>query len=34
LKLRTGKDEDFLAAVRRVGMEPFQEAIYFPGNNL
>jgi sulfite reductase (NADPH) hemoprotein beta-component len=34
LKLRTSKDEDFLAAVRRVGMEPFQKAIYFAGDNL
>ncbi len=34
LKLRTGKDEDFLAAVRRIGMEPFQKAIYFAGDNL
>ena len=28
------KDEDFLAAVRRVGMEPFQKAIYYEGENL
>jgi sulfite reductase (NADPH) hemoprotein beta-component len=34
LKLRTSKDEDFLATVRRVGLEPFQKAIYFAGENL
>jgi sulfite reductase (NADPH) hemoprotein beta-component len=34
LKLRTSKDEDFLATVRRVGLEPFQKAIYFAGDNL
>jgi len=34
LKLRTGKAEDFLATIRRVGMVPFQEAIYFKGANL
>ncbi len=28
LKLRTSKDEDFLAAYRRVGMAPFKEALY------
>ncbi|MGH6819152.1 MAG: nitrite/sulfite reductase [Methylovirgula sp.] len=28
LKLRAGKDEDFLAAYRRVGMAPFKEALY------
>ena len=28
LKLRTGKDEDLLAAYRRVGMKPFKEALY------
>ena len=34
LKLRTSKDEDFLAVVRRVGLEPFQKAVYFAGDNL
>jgi sulfite reductase (NADPH) hemoprotein beta-component len=34
IKLRTSKEEDFLSAVRRIGMEPFQEAIYFTGANL
>jgi sulfite reductase (NADPH) hemoprotein beta-component len=34
LELRLSKDEDFLAAVRRVGMEPFQKAIYYEGENL
>jgi sulfite reductase (NADPH) hemoprotein beta-component len=28
LKIRTGKEEDFLAAYRRVGMAPFKEALY------
>ncbi len=28
LKVRAGKDEDFLAAYRRVGMAPFKEALY------
>jgi sulfite reductase (NADPH) hemoprotein beta-component len=28
LKIRTGKNEDFLAAYRRVGMAPFKEALY------
>jgi sulfite reductase (NADPH) hemoprotein beta-component len=28
LKLRTGSAEDFLAAYRRIGMEPFKEALY------
>jgi len=28
MKLRTSKDEDFLAAFRRVGIEPFQTALY------
>ncbi len=28
LKVRNGKDEDFLAAYRRVGMAPFKEALY------
>jgi sulfite reductase (NADPH) hemoprotein beta-component len=28
LRIRTGKDEDFLAAYRRVGMTPFKEALY------
>lgn len=28
LKLRTGKSEDFLSAVRRLGIEPFQVALY------
>src|SRR5579883_118026 len=28
LKVRTGKDEDFLSAYRRVGMAPFKEALY------
>ncbi len=28
LKIRTNKDEDFLAAYRRVGMAPFKEALY------
>ncbi len=28
LKIRTSKDEDFLAAYRRVGMTPFKEALY------
>jgi sulfite reductase (NADPH) hemoprotein beta-component len=28
LKIRTSKDEDFLAAYRRVGMAPFKEALY------
>jgi sulfite reductase (NADPH) hemoprotein beta-component len=34
LSLRANKDEDFLTAVRRVGMAPFQEALYFKGANL
>jgi len=34
LKLRTGKAEDFLSTFRRVGIEPFQEAVYFTGANL
>jgi sulfite reductase (NADPH) hemoprotein beta-component len=34
LRLRTDKTEDFIAAFRRVGMQPFQEAIYFTGANL
>ncbi len=28
LRVRTSKDEDFLAAYRRVGMAPFKEALY------
>lgn len=28
LKVRTSRDEDFLAAFRRVGMAPFKEALY------
>jgi sulfite reductase (NADPH) hemoprotein beta-component len=28
LELRTGSAEDFLAAYRRIGMEPFKEALY------
>ncbi|HUI21548.1 MAG TPA: nitrite/sulfite reductase [Methylocella sp.] len=28
LKFRTGPDEDFLAAYRRIGMGPFKEALY------
>ncbi len=28
LKIRTGKDEDFIGAYRRVGMAPFKEALY------
>jgi sulfite reductase (NADPH) hemoprotein beta-component len=34
LKLRTEKAEDFLSTFRRVGIEPFQEAVYFTGANL
>jgi sulfite reductase (NADPH) hemoprotein beta-component len=31
LKIRTGKEEDFLAAYRRVGVAPFKEALYERG---
>ncbi|MGH6840734.1 MAG: nitrite/sulfite reductase, partial [Methylocella sp.] len=31
LKLRAGSAEDFLAAYRRIGMEPFKEALYGRG---
>ena len=30
LAVRKDKDEDFLAAYRRVGMKPFKEALYAP----
>jgi len=34
VKLRTHKEEDFLSTVRRLGLKPFQEAVYFTGANL
>jgi len=34
VKLREHKEEDFLATVRRLGLKPFQEAVYFTGANL